>query len=103
MNTLYLLKSAFAGFALCVGVLMLIFFLLGTVLGLSKRYFIRAFLVAGISSFLLADAFLYYKIVLSQMENPDIFLIGNVAGWLSGIFFGLTRMKNILVGFLNNY
>jgi hypothetical protein len=100
MDALYLLKSAFSGFALCVGALMLTFFVLGTTLRLSKRHFNRVFLAAGICSFLLADAFLYYKIVAARIENPSIFLLGNVSGWLSGIFFGLTRMKHILAGFL---
>lgn len=81
---------------------MLTFSVLGTVSGLSKRYFVRAFIVAGICSFLLADAFLYYKIILEHVENPSIFLLGNVAGWLSGIFFGLTQMKDLLSRFLKN-
>jgi len=102
MDIFYLLKSAFAGFALCLGPLMLTFFVLGQVLGLSKRYFIRAFLLGAICSFLLIDGFLYYKIVMSCVENPNIFLVGNVAGWLSGIFFGLTQMKNLLSSFLKD-
>ncbi len=100
MDTIYLLKSAFAGFALCVGTLMLTFLIFGRILGVSRKYFVRTFILGGVSSFLVADAFLYYKIVIRHVEDPSIFLLGNVAGWLSGIFFGLTQMKKVLHGFL---
>jgi hypothetical protein len=44
----------------------------------------------------LADLFLYFKIVVSLVDNPELFLVGTVGGWLGGIFFGLTQLKPML-------
>jgi hypothetical protein len=57
-----LLKAGFMGFALCLGVLMLVFYVLGIFMQVSERNFMRLFLVAGLISFVALDLFLYYKI-----------------------------------------
>ncbi len=103
MDIFLLLKSAFAGFALCVGTLLLCFLVFGWLLKVSNRHFTRVFLVGAILSFLLADFFLYFKIVVSRIDNPELFLVGTVGGWLGGIFFGLTQLKPMLKGLLKTF
>jgi hypothetical protein len=95
---LFLLKAGFMGYALSLGVQMLVFYAIGMFIRVSERNFIRVFIVAGFASFLALDAFLYYKIVMDQGPNPEIFLAGCIGGWLSGIVSGLTHVKGFLLG-----
>ena len=95
-----LLKAGFAGFAICVGTQMLVFYFAGSFLTVSYIYFSRVFVLACIFSFLLADLFLYQKIQVSHIPNSQVFLVGCIGGWLSGIFFGLTQLKRLLRKFL---
>ena len=92
-----ILKAGFMGFALCLGVLMLVFYVLGIFTQLSERNFMRVFLVAGLISFVALDLFLYYKIASTQTPSPHIFLAGCTGGWVGGIASGLTHMKKFLL------
>jgi len=94
---LFLLKAGFMGYALSLGVQMLMFYIIGMFLRISERNFIRVFIVAGFVSFLSLDMFLYYKIVIDQGPNPEIFLAGCLGGWLGGIVSGLTHLKKFLL------
>ncbi len=94
---LFLLKAGFMGYALCLGVQMLAFYVVGMFLSVSERTFIRVFVVASLVSFLALDLFLYYKITIDQGPNPQIFLAGCIGGWLGGIVSGLTHIKRFLL------
>lgn len=100
MDTFLLLKAGFSGFAISVGSQMLVFYLAGGLLHITRRYFSSVFLLAGIFSFLLADLFLYYKISASQDFDSQFFPVGCIGGWVGGIFFGLTQMNRLLRTFL---
>lgn len=94
---LFLLKAGFMGYALSLGVQMLMFYIIGMFLRISERNFIRVFIVAGFTSFLALDLFLYYKIIIDQGPNPEILLAGCLGGWLGGIVSGLTHIKRFLL------
>lgn len=94
-----LLKAGFSGFALSLGVLMLVFYVVGSFLPVWQKNFRRVFLLAAVVSFVVVDLFLYYKIRVSQVPDPHIFLTGCIGGWLGGIFSGLTQMKRFLLSF----
>jgi hypothetical protein len=100
MDITFLMKAGFVGFSLSIGVLMLVFFLLGSLLKISQQHFTRVFVLAGVFSFLFTDLFLYYKIQVSQIAGAQLFLAGCVGGWLGGIIFGLTQMNRLLRNFL---
>jgi hypothetical protein len=91
------LKSGFMGFAIGAGAQMLIFFLSGLILKIRQNNFRRVFLLGAITSFLLVDGFLYYKIVFQQVEQPQLFLSGCIGGWLGATIFGITQLKPILM------
>jgi hypothetical protein len=97
MEILFLLKAGFMGFALCLGVQMLMFFLIGRYMLVSERTFMRIFILAGVISFLALDFFLYYRITVDQVPNAEIFLAGCIGGWLGGIVSGLTHMKRFFL------
>ena len=97
MDILLLLKAGFIGFAMCLGVQMLVFYLIGRFLPVSERNFMRIFILAGVISFLALDFFLYYRITVSQVPNAEIFLAGCIGGWLGGIVSGLTHMKRFFL------
>jgi hypothetical protein len=97
MNIALFLKAGFMGFALSLGVLMLVFFLVGRFVHLSQRHFIRTFVLAALASFVVMDVFLYYRIRVVGTPDAQLFLAGCVGGWLSGILSGLTHMKRFLL------
>ena len=97
MDILILLKAGFIGFAMCLGVQMLVFFLIGRYMAVSERNFMRIFILAGVISFLALDLFLYYRITVSQVPNAEIFLAGCIGGWLGGIVSGLTHLKSFFL------
>lgn len=97
MDFTLLIKAGFLGFALSLGVLMLVFYIVGSFLRVWQKNFVRVFILAAVVSFVVVDLFLYYKIRVSQIPNPELFLAGCVGGWLGGIFSGLTQMKRFLL------
>jgi hypothetical protein len=97
MNVALFLKAGFMGFALAMGVLMLVFYLVGGFVRLSPNNFVRVFVLAGLASFLVMDVFLYYKIRVALTPDAQLFLAGCVGGWLSGILSGLTTLKKFLM------
>lgn len=99
MDLSLLIKAGFLGFALSLGVLMLVFYVVGRFLHVSERNFMRVFILAGLVSFGIVDLFLYYKIRVLQIPNAEVFLAGCVGGWLGGIFSGMTHMKRFLLSF----
>lgn len=98
MNVILLLKAGFLGFALSMGPLMLVFYVVGGFLRITERNFFRVFMLGGIVSFLMAYVFLHLKIGSYQDTDAMLFLAGCVGGWLSGILSGLTHMKRLLLG-----
>jgi hypothetical protein len=98
MNVILLLKAGFLGFALSMGPLMLVFYVVGGFLRITERTFVRVFMLGGIVSFLMTYVFLHLKIGSYQDTDAMVFLAGCVGGWLSGIISGLTHMKRLLVG-----
>lgn len=98
MNVILLLKAGFLGFALSMGPLMLVFYVVGGFLRITERTFVRVFMLGGIVSFLMTYVFLHLKIGSYQDADAMLFLAGCVGGWLSGIISGLTHMKRLLVG-----
>jgi hypothetical protein len=99
MDIVFFLKAGFMGFALCLGTLMLVFFVLLRFAKLQRTSFTRIFILAAVASFLVLDVFLYYKIAISQTPNAQAFLAACIGGWLGGIFSGLTNMKSVLLRF----
>jgi hypothetical protein len=99
MDIVFFLKAGFMGFALSVGVIMLVFFVTGRVVRLSPRNFIRVFVMAAVASFIVVDVFLYYKITIAQIPNAQAFLPPCIGGWIGGIVSGLTNLKSILLRF----
>lgn len=97
MQVALFLKAGFMGFALAMGVLMLVFYLVGGYVRLSQKNFVRVFLLGGLASFLVMDVFLYYKIRVVANPDAQLFLAGCVGGWLSGILSGLTTLKRFLL------
>jgi hypothetical protein len=97
MNVLLMLKAGFLGFALSMGSLMLVFYVLGGFLRISERNFVRVFMLAGIVSFVTTYVFLHIKLGAYQDSDAMLFLAGCIGGWLSGIISGLTHMKRLLL------
>jgi hypothetical protein len=97
VDTFLMAKAGFCGFALSLGMLMLVFYVVGRFTPVSPKRFIRVFVLAAIASFLVTDAFLYYKIITSQVPQSQMFLAGCIGGWLGGIISGLTNMKGYLL------
>ncbi len=92
-----LIKAGFLGFALSLGVLMLVFYVVGAFLRVTDKNFVRVFILAAMISFGVVDLFLYYNIRVRQIPNAELFLAGCVGGWLSGIFSGMSHMKRLLL------
>jgi hypothetical protein len=100
MDFSFMLKAGFMGFALSLGVQMLVFYLAGTFLGTARTAFMRVFLLGTVASFLAVDALLYYRIYVLHIPEASVFLAGCVGGWLSGIAFGFIQIRSYLVRFL---
>lgn len=96
MDLSVMLKAGFMGFALCVGTLMLVFYVAGMALKVSEKYYVRVFVLAVIASFLAVDAYLYYKIKVSLVEQAQVFLAGCIGGWLGGMIFSVANMRPFL-------
>ncbi|MDQ7783809.1 MAG: hypothetical protein RDU20_13080 [Desulfomonilaceae bacterium] len=93
MDFAVVLKAGFMGFALSLGVLLLVFYVAGIVLKTSDKYFLRVFILACIVSFIAVYAYLHYKIRVSVVEQAQFFLVGCIGGWLGGILFGATNLR----------
>jgi hypothetical protein len=98
MDTMLFVKAGFAGFVLALGVLILVFYVVGGFVPVTRKNFVRIFVLAALLSFLAVDLFLYYRIRSSSGPEAQMFLAGCVGGWLGGIFAGLTNMKGLLLG-----
>lgn len=94
------LKAGFMGFALALGVQLLVFYLLGSLAGVTKRSFVKAFSVAAMASFLAVYLLLHYKTRGYEPAEAHLFLAGCVGGWLGGVFSGFTSLRRTLIGFL---
>ncbi|MCA1960209.1 MAG: hypothetical protein LDL33_05395 [Desulfomonile sp.] len=97
MDLMVVLKAGFMGFALSIGTQMLVFFLAAKWFGAGRARFVRVFVLAAVTSFLVVDLYLYYKIQVSDIPEPQMFLAGCVGGWLAGIASGLTQLKPLLL------
>ena len=97
MDFVVILKGGFMGFALSLGVLILVFYLVGAFVKISRQNFVRVFILAGVASFLAVYALLHYKIRGATTPDAPLFLAGCVGGWLAGIISGLTQMKSLLL------
>ncbi len=102
MNFFVILKAGFLGFALSVGVEMLVFYLAGTFLRQPARNFIRLFCLAGVASFVAVYVLLHLQIRSLQSVDADtaLFLSGCIGGWFGGIVAGLTNLRGLLLDFL---
>ncbi len=100
MDFMQMLKAGFSGFAVSVGVQLLVFYLVGRLLGVERSRFIRVFILAAVASFLAVDLLLYYKIRIDPVAEPQVFLAGCLGGWTAGIAAGLTQMRGLLLGSL---
>jgi hypothetical protein len=100
MDYMLPLKAGFMGFSVSLGVQLLGFYLLGTLLGLEKRSFIKAFTLVAVVSFLAVYVLLHYKTQDYQAAHALLFLAGCVGGWLGGIFSGLTSLRGTLMRLL---
>ncbi|MBI4964346.1 MAG: hypothetical protein HY913_13800 [Desulfomonile tiedjei] len=97
MDFSLILKAGFFGFALSAGVLILVFYVVGSFVRISQKNFVRVFLLAAVASFLAVYALLHYRLSGYQAAEAQIFLAGCVGGWLAGIFSGLTTLKRLLI------
>ena len=102
MNFMVILKGGFLGFALSVGVQMLVFYVAGTFLRQPARSFLRLFFLAGVASFVAVYLFLHFQIRGLQTVDADttLFLSGCIGGWLGGIVAGMTNLRRVLLNFL---
>ncbi|MFH1113380.1 MAG: hypothetical protein V1792_05620 [Pseudomonadota bacterium] len=96
MDFSVILKAGFMGFALSLGTLLLVFYIAGIVLNVSGKYFMRVFILACIAAFAAVDAYLYYKIRVSLVEHAQFFLVGCIGGWLGGMLFSVTNLRQFL-------
>jgi hypothetical protein len=94
MGLTNVLRAGFVGFALSLGVQMLVFYVAGTFLGTHRRAFFRVFVLGAVASFAAVDALLYHRIYILHISEPAAFLSGCVGGWVSGIAFGFTQMRS---------
>lgn len=99
MDIVFFLKAGFMGFALSLGVIMLVFFLARRFGKVPRQSFTRVFIAAAVASFVVVDLFLYYKITVTQIPEAQAFLAATIGGWLGGVFSALTSMKNVLLRF----
>jgi hypothetical protein len=100
MDFYAVLRAGFMGFALSLGVQMLVFYVAGTFLGIARGAFIRVFILGAVASFVAVDALLYYRIYIMHIPEAAAFLSGCIGGWLSGVTFGFTQIRSYLVRFL---
>ncbi len=96
MDFSVILKAGFMGFALSLGALLLVFYIAGVVLKVSEKYFVRVFILACIAAFIAVDAYLYYKIRVSLAKQTQFFLVGCIGGWLGGMLFSVTNLRQFL-------
>ena len=97
-----LIKAGFMGFAACVGAICLVFLIAGNILKADTRRFNRVYLLASVTSFLAVYLLLYVKIKGYNEVSSQIFLVGVIGGWLSGILFGVTQFKRFLLSMLRS-
>jgi len=98
---LYLtLKAGFMGFVLALGVQVLVFYLLGSVVGVHKRSFLYAFSLAAAASFVAVCVLLYYRAHDYRPAEAELFLAGCVGGWIGGVLSAFTNLRRLLAGFL---
>jgi hypothetical protein len=95
-----MLRAGFMGFALSLGMQMLVFFVSGTLFKISRKNFIRVFIFGVLISFLAVDALLYYRINILHVPDAPIFLAGSIGGWIAGVAFGLIQFRQYLNRFL---
>ncbi len=100
MDFYAMLRAGFMGFALSLGVQMLVFYVAGTFLGGTRRAFFRVFALGAVASFLAVDALLYYRIYVVKIPDAAVFFSGCAGGWLSGLAFGAIQLKSYLLRFL---
>jgi hypothetical protein len=96
MDFSLMLKAGFMGFALSLGALMLVFYVAGVLLKVSQRHFLRVAILACVTAFIAVDIYLYYKIQISLVEQSQVFLAGCIGGWLGGLLFALTNLRQFL-------
>jgi hypothetical protein len=94
------LKAGFMGFAVALGVQLLVVYLLGSFLGMTKRNFVKAFGLAVIASFVAVYLLLHLKTQGYQPTDAHLFLAGCVGGWLGGVISGFTSLRRLLLSFL---
>lgn len=97
MDLTVILKAGFMGFALSIGVQILVFYAAAKSFGVTKARFVRVFVLAAVVSFLVVDLFLYYKIRVSDIPDAQMFLAGCVGGWFAGLMSGLTQLRRFLL------
>lgn len=96
MDISIVLKAGFMGFALSLGAVLLVFYVAGILLKVSQKYFVRVFILACIVAFLAIDGYLYYKIRISLVKQAQFFLVGCIGGWIGGILFSVTNLRQFL-------
>ena len=96
MDFSVVLRAGFMGFALAVGMLLLVFYVLGVGFRTARRYFVRVFTLGAIASFVAVYIYLHYKIRVLQVGQAEFVLVGCVGGWLAGIAFGLINLRGFL-------
>jgi hypothetical protein len=100
MHITLIIKAGFMGFALCLGVLLLIFYAVGLLLKVPRRHFVRVFFLAAVVSFVVEYLYLHYKLPLGDAVQSPLVLVGSIGGWLGGILFGLTNIRRFLANTL---
>lgn len=100
MDLYVVLRAGFMGFALSLGILLLVFYVLGVGCRVARRHFVRVFTLAAVASFVAAYIYLHYKIRVLQVDQPELLLVGCIGGWLAGIVFGLVNLRRFLAGSL---
>jgi hypothetical protein len=99
MDYFLVLKAGCLAFALCIGVLMLVFFVAGQYVHVPKGYYVKVFLPASVASFIAVYALLHLKMP-TTMPDGMFYLSGCIGGWLSGLTYGATMLKKVLRSFL---
>jgi hypothetical protein len=100
MDYSIIVRSGFMGFVLSVGVLLLVFYVVGVGLRVARKHFARVLLLAGVVSFVTVYLYLHYEIRVIRAAQPELFLVGCIGGWLAGIFFGIFNLSRFLAGTL---
>ncbi|MFC1834634.1 hypothetical protein ACFL2Q_07865 [Thermodesulfobacteriota bacterium] len=100
MDFLQMVKSGFMGFALSLGVLILVFYVSGAFLGVTRKWYVRVLTLGGIASFVAVYILLKYKLSNTPEALTPIYFAAYVGGWLGGLFSGMTQMKSTLTKLL---